>query len=98
MAIRTQRFFSTLSVRLHPSSSRSEVVSVENDVWKIRVTARPIENGANEALVSLVADKLGIAKGRITIAGGAKSRLKMLEIEGLNDDAVRTRLERCLSK
>ncbi len=53
----------------------------------------PPEDGrANEALVALVARKLGIPRSNIQIARGHRSRDKVLAIEGLEAERVLSRL------
>ena len=49
---------------------------------KARVRTAPQDGAANAALTALVADWLGIAKRDVTLAGGHKSRSKLLEITG----------------
>ena len=59
---------------------------------KARLTAPPVDNAANEALVTLLADRLHIPKRAIQIVRGATSRLKTVEIDGLTTDELRSRL------
>ena len=54
--------------------------------------ARPIEGKANEALVKLVAGALGLPRSAVSLAQGDRSRIKRLEITGLDDDEVRASL------
>ena len=54
----------------------------------IRVTAPPVDNAANEALVELIAERLGIAKRQVRVVAGENSRRKVVEIEGVAVEAV----------
>jgi len=58
---------------------------------RARVTARPVDGAANEALIRLLAAELGVARGRITIVRGATARVKVVEIGGLDAAAIRSR-------
>jgi len=58
---------------------------------RARVAARPVDGAANEALIRLLAAELGVARGRISIVGGATARLKVVEIEGFDAAAIRSR-------
>ena len=49
-----------LSVRLQPRASANEIGEALGNELKIRVTAPPVDSAANEALVRLLADKLGL--------------------------------------
>jgi uncharacterized protein (TIGR00251 family) len=78
-----------IEVRLTPRASRDEVVGMRNGVLRVRVTAPPVDGKANEALRRLIAKRLGLAKGRVTIERGERGRLKLLRIEGADAEAVR---------
>ena len=59
---------------------------------RIRVTAPPQDGKANEAVVSLLAKKLGIAKRRVRIVRGHGSREKQVMVEDLSAREVEQRL------
>lgn len=61
-------------------------------VLLVKVRAQPIEGEANAALEKVVAKALGVGARTVRVARGGKSRLKALEIDGLDEDEVRTRL------
>ncbi len=48
----------------------------------VKLCAAPTDGAANEALVRLLAKALGVARRDVTLASGATSRLKRLDIEG----------------
>ena len=58
----------------------------------VRVKVPPVDGGANEALVQLLAKTLGIRKGSVTLVSGATARNKIIEVEGLTAGELRTRL------
>jgi len=60
---------------------------------KARLTAPPVDGAANEALVTLLADRLHIPKRTIQIVRGATSRLKTIEIDGLTAEELQARLQ-----
>jgi uncharacterized protein (TIGR00251 family) len=82
----------TIAVKIIPGARRNEVVGWETGEWRIRVTAPPVEGKANKALMEFLVDVLGIAKNRIRLLKGEKSRHKVISIEGLDAEAIRTRL------
>ena len=61
-------------------------------VLKVRVRARPVEGEANAALIRLLAKSLGVGRSAVSLARGGQSRLKMIEVEGLDDAELRARL------
>ncbi len=48
--------------------------------------------GNNEALVVLLAERLGVPERQVVIVRGATSRLKVVEVVGLNLGDLRQRL------
>lgn len=80
-----------LRVRVHvqPRASRNEIVGLHGTALKVRLQAPPVEGAANDALVALIADRLGLPKRAVRVVNGATSRSKTLEIEGTTEAAVR---------
>lgn len=60
---------------------------------KARVRARPVEGAANAALIALLARALAVPRGRVSVARGDVSRLKMIQVDGLDDAQARRRLD-----
>ena len=78
----------TIKVKLLPRSSRNLVVGKEEGLYKIKVTAPPVDGKANKALVRLLAKKLSIPAKKIGILSGHTSRLKTIQIQGLSTKAI----------
>jgi len=79
-----------VTVRLTPKGGRDSIDGIEaladgSTVLKARVRVAPSEGEANAALVRLLAKAVGVPASRVSIAGGATSRIKRLKIVG---DAV----------
>jgi len=72
-----------LEVEVSPKARRPGVVGRRGDVLKVRVAAPPEGGRANKELIRLVAGFLGVPRASVTVARGAASRRKLLEIEGL---------------
>jgi uncharacterized protein (TIGR00251 family) len=64
------------SVKLKPRSSRNAVLGVREGVLECAVNAPPVDGRANEALIALLSEHLGIPPKALEISGGAKSRNK----------------------
>lgn len=80
-----------LAVRLTPRSSSDRVLGIIEDgphgpALKAAVTAAPVDNKANAALIHLLARHFDVAPRDLSIVGGASSRLKLVEFAG--DPAV----------
>ncbi len=83
----------TVTVKVSPRSGRDEIVGLEADgIWRIRLKAPPVEGRANEALVSFLADSLGVAKNQVEIVAGHAGRYKLIRLCGLAASEAERRL------
>ena len=74
-----------IQVKITPNSSENRVISEENGVLKVKVSA-PAEDGkANKALIEVLANHFKLPKRCIIIKSGMTSRLKQVIIENVND-------------
>ena len=78
----------TVKVRLQPRAARNEIVGERDGALVVRLTAPPVDGRANEALCRLLARRLGVAATRVTLLRGAKSRDKVVRVEGLSSAEV----------
>jgi uncharacterized protein (TIGR00251 family) len=78
-----------VSVHVQPRASRSEVVGMHGTALKVRLHAPPVDGAANDALVLLLAQQLGVPRRAVRIVAGAASRAKTVEIDGTTEVAVR---------
>lgn len=81
-------------MRLTPKAGADRVDGWDADeqgrpYLKVRVTAPPIEGRANEALIAFLAKRLKLPKSRLSLLAGDTSRLKQIEVEGLDEAALR---------
>jgi uncharacterized protein (TIGR00251 family) len=79
----------SFAVRVQPRASRDEIVGEYQDGLKIRLTAPPIDDRANEALCKLLASRLKVPLSAVRIASGERSRTKRVEIMGVTAARIR---------
>ena len=77
-------------VRVQPRASRSEVAGLHGDALKVRVHAPPVDGAANEAVVAVVAEALGVPRRAVRIVSGETGRSKVVEVTGVGAEAVRS--------
>ena len=65
-------------------SSKSELAGIYNNSLKIKLKSSPINNAANEELVSFLAEKLKLPKRNIEIVRGHKRKQKLISIAGIS--------------
>lgn len=61
---------------------------VVDGVLKVRVMAPAVEGAANNALIRLLADEVGVARRDVRIVAGATSRQKLVVIDGVEAEAI----------
>ena len=76
-------------VRVQPRASRDEIVGEYMDGLKIRLTAPPIDDRANQALRKLLATRLKVPLAAVRIASGERSRTKRVEVHGVTIETIR---------
>ena len=65
----------SVTLKIVPNSSKNEII-IEEDFVKVKVTAQPIENKANKALIEFLSKKIKLPKTSIEIIKGELSREK----------------------
>jgi uncharacterized protein YggU (UPF0235/DUF167 family) len=80
-----------LAVRLVPRGGADRIDGVVDGALRVRVAAPPVDGAANEALLRVVADALGVPRSRVRLAAGASSRHKLIEVDGIDAAALRSR-------
>jgi uncharacterized protein len=71
------------AVRLTPRAGSDAVDGVIEGALKVRVAAPPVEGAANQALLRLLAEVLGIARRDVRLVAGAAGRQKLVVVEGV---------------
>ena len=81
-----------IAVRLQPRGRQDEIVGWRDDRLLLRVTAPPVDGRANVALCRLLAKRLGVARGAVSVVQGQTSRDKLVVVSGLDERAVASAL------
>ena len=76
------------AVRVTPRASRNAIEGEYNGALKIRLTAPPLDDRANEALRRLLAERLKVPVSAVRIVAGEKSRAKRVSISGVTRTQV----------
>lgn len=66
-----------LKIRIVPNSSKNDII-IEEAFIKVKVTAQPIENKANKALIEYLSKTFKVPKTNIKIVKGETSKDKTL--------------------
>ena len=88
-----------LRLVVQPGARRNALVDrLAGGEWKLAVTAPPTGGRANEAVLELVSELLGIKQRQVALTRGASSRRKTVEVDGLDAAEAERRLSAALGK
>lgn len=57
-------------------------------VLKVRVMAPAVEGAANNALIRLLAEEIGVSRRDVRIVAGATSRQKLVVVDGVDPEDI----------
>jgi len=86
------------NVYVQPRASRTRVAGMHGNAIKICVTAPPVENKANGAVIRFFADLFGVPKSAVSIKSGRQGRKKKVLISNLALEEAQETLSRTLSQ
>lgn len=81
-----------LDVRVIPRAKKSSLAGVRDGAVLIRLAAPPVENAANDALISFLSDILQVPRRAIRIVSGERARRKRVAVDGLARGLAETHL------
>jgi uncharacterized protein len=81
-----------LAVRVHPGAGRDDVTVLGDGSLDVRLRARAVDGKANEALVALLAERLGVRRREVEIVRGGRARQKLVRVALSSPDEALRRL------
>lgn len=81
-----------LQIKVIPSSSKDCIADWLEDTLKVKVKAPPEKGKANKAVIKTLEKTLDLPKGSIDITSGTTSTLKIIEINGEDDNLIEKKL------
>ena len=76
-------------MKVQPRAKETALAEKLGDAYKLRLAAPPVDGKANEACVRFFAQRFGVAASAVRIVQGLSSRMKVVEIEGIDAAQVR---------
>jgi len=70
----------SLTVRVVPRASRSEIAGYHDGALRIRVAAAPVEGAANHELIRFLSKTFRVPQNAVTIISGSNSKTKIIRI------------------
>lgn len=65
---------------MNPRSAKNEIIKISEGEYKVKITAPPVDNQANEMLVKVLANYFGVSKSKIEIKGGKTAKTKIIDV------------------
>lgn len=81
-----------LRVRVQPRASRDAIMRESDGRLRVALTAPPVDGAANAALTAFLSKHLHVAKSRVALEHGEKSRDKVVRIHSMTLDEIKERL------
>ncbi len=78
-----------MRVRVQPRASKNELAGEYAGALRVRLTAPPVDNKANEECCRFLARLLGVPPGAVAIVSGQTSRDKLVRIHTVSAQQVR---------
>jgi uncharacterized protein (TIGR00251 family) len=85
-----------IAIRAQPGARRNAIVGEQAGMLKVAVTAPPDKGRANDAIVEILADALGLKRSQVEIVSGATSRQKKLLIRNMSAQSLQNLLRSLL--
>jgi uncharacterized protein (TIGR00251 family) len=79
-------------ITVQPRGSRNELVGLQGDALKIKLTAPPVEGAANRMCVEFLARSLKVRKSDVEIIQGHGSRVKKVLVRSANRYSIQSLL------
>ncbi|MBM3365693.1 MAG: DUF167 domain-containing protein [Betaproteobacteria bacterium] len=70
-----------LAVYVQPNAATSAVVGEHDGALKLKLKAPPVDGKANDALQSIIAELLGVARRDVSLLQGLSSRKKVISVK-----------------
>ena len=76
-----------IKLKISPNASKNEIIKTD-EMGKVKVTAQPIENKANKALIEFLSKNFKVPKSSIEIVKGETSKEKTILFKNISSDKM----------
>ena len=81
-----------IDVRVVPRAKKTGLGPAREGAIVVRVAAPPVDNAANQALITFFSDLLDVPRRAVRIVSGARGREKRVAIDGVTIETARVKL------
>lgn len=86
-----------VAVKVHPRAKRTAVTGRFGEAYKLDLAAPPVDGKANEECIRFLAELAGVPRARVRILAGQTARVKVVEVEGVSQEELQSRLAATLT-
>lgn len=87
-----------LPVQARAGARQNGVLGERNGMLRVAVTAAPEKGKANQAIVAMLSEALGVAKSSIKLVSGATSAKKQFLVVGQTADEILTTIDKLTAR
>lgn len=77
-----------IKVVVQPRGANNDIVGLQGDALKIKLTAPPVEGAANKMCIQFLAKALKVPKSDVIILSGKRSRAKKILVRSLPKERI----------
>ncbi|MGE9516239.1 MAG: DUF167 domain-containing protein [Solitalea-like symbiont of Tyrophagus putrescentiae] len=77
-----------IHVKIHANAKKNAIVNVKDDLIRISIKSRPVNNEANKELLEFLSTILKLSKKNISITKGLTSKFKTVSIDNYNEEEL----------
>ena len=81
-----------VAVRVQPRAKTTRIAGRMGEMYRLQIAAPPVDGKANAECIAFFAELAGVAKARVRIVKGLTSRTKVVEIDGVTQQLLESRL------
>jgi uncharacterized protein len=78
----------TLAIRAQPGAKKNTILGEYGTALKVAVTAPPEDGRANDAILDVLHDWLGVKRSQLRILSGATNRNKVIQVVGFSAEEL----------
>lgn len=73
--------FFIINLKVIPNAKKTEIIGLLDEALKIKIASPPVDGKANIQIIKFFSDYLNIAKSKLEIISGEKSKYKQLKVK-----------------
>jgi hypothetical protein len=81
-----------ITLKVQPRAKATRIAGKMENAYRLQLAAPPVDGKANDECIAFLAQVAGVPKSHVRIVSGLTSRMKIVEINGIAQADMETRL------